>query len=428
MGTFPRRNATVDAMTGVRTISRGAAVAALGAATVYGHVLYPVYIGLRSRGLETPIPPDPGPDGWPSLSVVVSAYREAAVIGTKLDELSSTDYPGAMEIIVVADDPGTAEASRRPGVRVLSSGERLGKARAVNRGVAAASHEIVVLTDANAVLAPGALRAAARHFTDDTVGAVAGEKQVDDPDGAQGFYWKFESWLKRCESATGATIGVVGELLAFRRRAFRPLPADTAVDDAWLALDVLEGGLRVVYEPEAYSIEPAAPDYNGEWERRTRIVAGNLDMLWRRRAALVPGALPVTPQLWGHRLVRSSFGPIAHVVLVGLAVPAARDSWTARVFLAGNAVGAASTAAMLSGRTPPGPTRLVAQVFFLQAVALGGVRRFLARDRPAVWPKPERSAPAGTGPAGPIAAAEPDLTPAPSVPSPASDALSPTRP
>ncbi len=400
-----RRNATVTAMTGVRTIGRGAAVAALGATAVYGHVLYPIYIGLRSRGLESTAPPDP--EIWPGLSVVVSAYRESAVIGAKLDELTGTDYPGPMEIIVVADDPETAEASRRPGVRVLSSGERLGKARAVNRGVAAATHELVVLTDANAVLAPGALRAAARHFTDETVGAVAGEKQVDDPDGAQGFYWKFESWLKRRESATGATIGVVGEMLAFRRQAFRPLPADVAVDDAWLALDILEGGLRVVYEPEAYSIESSSPDYSAEWERRTRIVAGNLDMLWRRRAALVPGALPVTPQLWGHRLVRSSFGPLAQVVLVGLALPAARRSWIARLFLAGNAVGAVSTAALLTGRTPPGPTRLVAQVFFLQAVALGGVRRFVARDRPAVWPKPERPAvasatsPAPTGPVPP---------------------------
>ncbi len=407
-----RWNATVTVMTGVRTIGRGAAVAALGAVTVYGHVLYPVYIGLRSRGLEPATPPEP--EIWPGLSVVVSAYRESAVIGTKLDELAGTDYPGPMEVIVVADDPETAEASRRTGVRVLSSGERLGKARAVNRGVAAASHEIVVLTDANAVLAPGALRAAARHFTDETVGAVAGEKQVDDPDGAQGFYWKFESWLKRCESATGATIGVVGEMLAFRRQAFRPLPADTAVDDAWLALDILEGGLRVVYEPEAYSIESAAPDYTGEWERRTRIVAGNLDMLWRRRATLVPGALPVTPQLWGHRLVRSSFGPVAHVVLVAMAVPAARHSWAARVFLAGNAAGAASTAALMTGRTPPGPSRLVAQVFFLQAVALGGVRRFAARDRPAVWPKPDRQpvappsgagAPEGTDPVGPATSA-----------------------
>jgi hypothetical protein len=381
-------------MAGVVAFGRGAAVTALGAATVYGHVLYPVYIGLRSRGKAPEVPPDPAQ--WPSVSVVVAAYREGAVIGAKLDELTTADYPGPVEIIVVADDDATATAARRPGVRVLSSGERLGKARAVNRGVAAAMNDIVMLTDANAELAPQAMRMAMRYFSDPTVGAVAGEKRVDDPAGAQGFYWKFESWLKRCESATGATIGVVGEMLAFRRTAFRPLPADTAVDDAWLALDVLEAGLRVVYEPEAYSIETSSPTYTDEWERRTRIVAGNLDMLWRRRDALVPGALPVTPQLWGHRLVRSSFGPMAHVALVALSVPAARHSWPARVFLAGNAVGAASAAALAQGRTPPGPARLVAQVFFLQAVALGGVRRFLAHDRPAVWPKPERAAVAQT--------------------------------
>src|SRR5262245_9370403 len=198
----------LSVMAGVRAFGRGATVALLGATTVYGHVLYPVYIGLKSRGLNPEAPADP--DEWPSVSIVVAAYREAAVIGTKLDELLATDYPGSMEIVVVADDEDTAAAARRAGVRVLSSGERLGKARAVNRGVSAATGDIVLLTDANASLAPGAMRAAMRHFSDPTVGAVAGEKQVDDPQGAQGFYWKFESWLKRCESATGATIGVVG--------------------------------------------------------------------------------------------------------------------------------------------------------------------------------------------------------------------------
>jgi len=383
-------------MAGVRALGRGASVVLLGAATVYGHVLYPVYIGLKSRGLTTDVPDDPAE--WPSVSVVVAAYRESTIIATKLDALMATAYPGQMEIIVVADDEETASSARRAGVRVLATGERLGKARAVNRGVSAATNDIVLLTDANATLAPDAVCAAMRHFADPAVGAVAGEKQVDDPQGAQGFYWRFESWLKQRESATGATIGVVGEFLAFRRSAFRPLPADTAVDDAWLALDLLESGLRVVYEPEAYSVEDPAPSFQEEWERRTRIVAGNLDMMWRRRDLLSPGSLPVTPQLWGHRLVRSSAGPVAHLALIGLSVPAARHSWGARLFLAGNAVGAASAAALAAGRQVPGPTRLVAQVFFLQAVALGGIRRFLAGDRPAVWPKPDRLPEIGRGP------------------------------
>jgi biofilm PGA synthesis N-glycosyltransferase PgaC len=388
-------------MPGVKACCKGVAVGALGITAAYGHVVYPLYIGLKSRGLRDEVPPVP--EVWPSISVVVAAYREAAVIGAKLDQLADCAYPGPMEIIVVADDPATAAAATRPGVRVMSSGQRQGKSAAVNRGVAAATNEIVVLSDANAILSEDAFTAVARHFTDETVGAVAGEKRVDDAAGAQGFYWKFESWLKRCESATGQTIGVVGEMLAFRRDAFVPLPQDVAVDDAWLALDIAEAGLRVVYEPEAYSVEIASADTNDEWERRTRIVAGNLDMLWRRRDALVPGALPVTPQLWGHRLIRSSLGPVAHVALVGLAVPAARESWPARVFLAGNAVGVASMSVVMRGGSAPAPVRLAAQVFFLQAVALGGVRRFLAKDRPAVWPKPERSAPTGKARTAPAA-------------------------
>jgi len=387
---------------------------------MYGHVVYPLYIGLKSRGLPDVEPP--APDVWPSLSVVVAAYRESAVIGAKLDQLAACGYPGPMEVIVVADDPATAAAATRPGVRVLADGERRGKAAAVNRGVAAATNGIVVLSDANAVLADGAFTAVARHFTDATIGAVAGEKRVDDAAGAQGFYWKFESWLKCRESATGQTIGVVGEMLAFRREAFVPLPHDVAVDDAWLALDIAEAGLRVIYEPEAYSVESANTDPTDEWERRTRIVAGNLDMLWRRRDALVPGALPVTPQLWGHRLIRSSLGPLAHAALVGLSLPAARDSWPARVFLAGNAFGFGSMIMIMRGEgdedgetSAPAPVRLAAQVFFLQAVALGGVRRFLAKDRPAVWPKPERAAPAAVPAPSAPAELEPIAGPAPLV-------------
>ncbi|WP_322778368.1 glycosyltransferase family 2 protein [Frankia sp. Cas4] len=403
-------------MMGVRSTGRRVAITGLGATAMYGHALYPLYVALKSRSHRTEEPEDP--EVWPSMTVVVSAYREATVIRKKVDELSAAGYPGPLEIIIVADDPATAQAARRPGVTVLSAGVRLGKCEAVNRGVATASHDIVVLSDANAGLAPGSLRAAARHFRNPTVGAVAGEKRVEDPAGGQGFYWKFESWLKQCESAIGQTIGVVGEMLAFRREVFQTLPPDVAVDDAWLALDITEAGLRVVYEPSAYSVETPSATYSEEWERRTRVVAGNLDMLWRRREALVPGALPVTPQLWGHRLVRSSFGPMAHAMLIAVSVPAARHSRIARLFLAGNLAGAGSLLTVIRGGNPPAPLRLAAQVFFLQAVALGGIRRFLKGERPAAWPKPDRVSPLPARPnvvvgeqAGPPAQAEVDNSP-----------------
>ena len=82
----------------------------------------------------------------------------------------------------------------------------------------------MVISDANNRLAPGALAAVVEHFADPDVGAVAGEKLEDDGGGGESLYWKFESWLKQHEARLGTTIGLVGELSAFRAQAWRPIP------------------------------------------------------------------------------------------------------------------------------------------------------------------------------------------------------------
>lgn len=368
-----------------------AAIAGLASIAAYGHVVYPAWLWYRTRGLASPETADP--PRWPGLSVVVAAYREEAVIAAKVADLERQGYPGALEIVVVADDPGTAAAARRTSATVLENASRLGKSEAVNRGVSAARQPLVVLTDANAALAPGALRALARHFQDPSVAGVAGEKRVDDGGGGQQFYWRFESWLKTRESRTGTTIGMVGELSAFRREHFRPLPPDVAADDLWLVLDLIEGGGRVVYDPSATTHEEGSETPRAEWERRTRAVDGVLDVLWRRRRMLSWRGSPVAGQLWGHRAVRSSAGPVAHVLLLVISLRAVHRSALAALFAAGHLVGLAELVRWLRGSPSFKPARLIAQVLFLQAVGLGGLVRYLRGDRPALWPKSERTAP-----------------------------------
>ena len=273
---------------------------------------------------------------------------------------------------------------------MIAPESRLGKARALNAGLERASEDIVIFTDANNPLEPGALAALARWFSDPSVGAVAGEKRVEGSEG-EGLYWRFESWLKRRESRTGTTIGLVGELGAIRRSLYRDLPGDVVIDDLWIALDVIEGGHRVVYEPAALTRERAAASSGQEWERRSRIIAGVVDLLIRRRHLLGPGRSPATFQLWGHRLVRSSLGPLAHVALLGLTLSHVRSSRLSRLFIGGHVLGAALVAWSMAWRDGcPGRSARVAQVLFLQAVAIGGVvplhprrsARAMAQGRP----------------------------------------------
>jgi hypothetical protein len=353
----------------------------------FGHVIYPLYLWKRTKGAAAPQPHTP--TEWPPISVVIPAFLEAGLIRAKVDDVLANAYPGEIEVIVVADDVDTAAAARASVARVESSEVRAGKSSALNRGVSASSHDVVVFTDANTALSRGALEQLVRWLADPSIAAVAGEKRVSGSE-AESLYWKFESWLKQREFVTGTTIGLVGELAAIRKSSFRPLPADVTNDDLWMAITVTADGGRIAYEPDAVATEDAQ-SLEEEWQRRTRIVAGALDVLWRQRAALAPGATAATAQLWGHRLVRMTAGPVAHVLLLRAALRSMHRSKVARLFVLAHAGTARAFVRQRNGEELSRLERAATQALWLQAVALGGMWRFVRRDQTALWPKPDRS-------------------------------------
>src|SRR4051794_6888730 len=112
----------------ISRIRRQLPALALTVVAATGHVGYPVYLAWRTRG--RPVHDSPPVDDWPGVSVIVPAYLESSVIAEKVAQLRSDDYPGPLEIIVVADDPGTYSAALQTGARVLGGEARLGKGQA----------------------------------------------------------------------------------------------------------------------------------------------------------------------------------------------------------------------------------------------------------------------------------------------------------
>ncbi len=360
-------------------------MAALAGLATSGHVLYPAWLALgpAARRKSPAIPADPA--SWPSVSVVIPAYREAGVISEKVRLLNGLGYPGPMEILVVADgDPATAEAAVSAGARALAPADRLGKPAAMNLGMSQVESDIVVFTDANNRISPGSIEAMVRWFADPTVGAVAGEKTEVGAAG-ESLYWRFESWLKRREARLGTTLGVVGELMAVRRKAFCPIAEEVAVDDLWMAMDLVKRGWRIVYEPSASSIEESAESLGVSWQRRTRIAAGAIHVLIQRRDQLVIGKRPEAVQLWGHRLARYTVGPLSHLALLMWALARIRSSRSAAAFVGGHLVAASCLAADEAGWAVPGALRAASHVLYLQAVAVGGMIRYLKKDRYTKW-------------------------------------------
>ncbi len=285
-------------------------------------------------------------DRLPQVTIVIPAYREREHLRQKLTAIHELDYPrDRFDVIVAVDEDrelARIAAEAYPRATVLFSPQRRGKAAGLNRALASAGGDVVVMTDANNVLEPGSLRAAVRHFADHDVWAVAGRREE-----TESVYERYENLIRRLESRSGSVAAMSGEFMAVRREQVPEFPGEVVNDDFWLLCQIVEAGGRVVYEPKAASHEPPLPPRD-ELSRRARISAGRvllLSELWR------------LPPSFGFRVASHKLGRLAlpamlaGALLSSLALgrrPAYRAA--AGALLAGAVPGLAS----LAGATPPG--------------------------------------------------------------------------
>jgi poly-beta-1,6-N-acetyl-D-glucosamine synthase len=282
--------------------------------TVYVYLGYPVLLwalntAFRASPRQEPIEP--------SVSLLVAAYNEAAVIADKIRNSLELDYPVEKLEIVVASDgskDATAEivrsfAERETAgrVRLLDYKENRGKMAVLNDAVPELRGDIVAFSDASSMLAADSLRTLVQSFNDSRVGAASGVYRLLKKDqarlGAQeDLYWKYETFLKVQEAKLGAFTGAHGSLYAIRR-ALYPFPsADTINDDFTIPMRILERGHRVAYEPAAVAYEEAH-EMEG-FSRRVRITAGNIEQLREIRKLIWPPRPVVLFCLLSHKTGR----------------------------------------------------------------------------------------------------------------------------
>lgn len=291
------------------------------AIVAYVYVGYPALLAVwaRLRGRRHDRATTPAP--LPAVSIVVAARNEGRRLTGRLNNLLALDYPkDRREIIVVSDgseDDTEQVLSRYAGeVRpILLS--KSGKAVALNAGVAAARYEIVVFADARQRFEVDALRRLVEPFANPLIGGVSGELMIDADqapgeradDGSAvsegvGLYWRYEKWIRQRESDIWSTLGVTGAIWALRRKAWRPLPANTVLDDVLTPMRVVLDGPRVVFEPRARAYDRSSPDAATEHRRKVRTLAGNYQLLRLEPRLLVPGVNPVWLQFVSHKLGR----------------------------------------------------------------------------------------------------------------------------
>lgn len=333
-------------------------------------------------------------DDAPSMTVIVAALNEEAVIEAKIDDLRKQDYPAdKLQLIVAADGSNdeTVEIVRSLGVECLWRPERLGKTSAINRAMEIAEGEITCLTDANCALEPGSLAAVSEHFADPKVGIVSGAKTVSGEGGrgaGESLYWRYEAMLKTCESNLGVTMGAPGELLGIRSSLFRPIPQDIINDDFFLTCDVLDQGYESRYAAAARTSEETAESAREEFDRRTRIAAGT----WQSCFAFVRLGSPrrgwLSVSFLSHRILRNIVVPAALPLIWVLSRQVSQNHSFGRLLFRGQ--GLAYMAAAAGIATDARALAPLSEFLLVNAAQLrGGFRWITGRQNP-LWDKPVR--------------------------------------
>jgi len=252
----------------------------------------------RERRQARWIPPD-APRFLPDVSVVIPAYNEAAGIAATVRSMAASRYRGRLEIIVVDDGStdDTAAIARGlgiPDVYVITQ-PNTGKPGALNRGIAEARSEILVLVDGDTVFEPGTIERLVAPLSDPEIGAVSGNTKVGNRGGFIGGWQHLEYVMgfnldRRMYDMLGVMPTVPGAIGAFRRQALRQVgwvSHDTLAEDTDLTMALCRTPWRIVYTADAIAWTEAPASLRQLWKQRYRWSYGTMQAMWKHRRAVI---------------------------------------------------------------------------------------------------------------------------------------------
>ena len=239
-----------------------------------------------------------GPPGRLRLAVLVPARDEEATIGATLASLQAVAYPhDRRELIVIADNcsDATASVAATAGVTVWprAGGAAGGKGAALAWALArlragGPQADAVVIVDADCAASPNLLTAIEAHMR-----AGADAVQV-----AYGVANPGASWLAglryasftlvnlvrpRGKAAVGLSCGLFGTGMAFSAALLErhPWTACSLVEDQEYHLEIVAGGERVAFAPEAWVRSPMPTSLGAARSQQLRWDAGRPDLIRR---------------------------------------------------------------------------------------------------------------------------------------------------
>ena len=117
-------------------------------------------------------------------------------------------------------------------------------------------------------------------------------------------FWKYESYIKQCQSRIGSITTGDGEIFAIRKSLYQDIPEEIINDDTAITFLIIKQGYRVIYEPRAISYEEASLSLKDDFNVKARMVSGGFQTLIKFPGLLFPPVTFFAVQFISHKVLR----------------------------------------------------------------------------------------------------------------------------
>lgn len=229
----------------------------------------------------------------PTVSFMIVAHNEESIIGNKLINAISLDYPKDKFQIIVASDNSTDSTnsivnnfiSNHPenDIVLYCSKEHKGKTNAQNEAQKIATGEVLVMTDANTMIRKDAIKELVSYFTTDEIVYVCGKLEYSNSSDnltskSESTYWDMDLSMRDIESRIRTITAGNGALYACKNKeyiSFNPI----SCHDSIMPFTYSKQGRRALFNPDAVAIEKAGETDSDEYKRKVRMNRDLFDML-----------------------------------------------------------------------------------------------------------------------------------------------------
>lgn len=309
-------------------------------AMAHSYVLYPLFLRLviAVKGYKK-YEKYASHEELPTLTILMAAFNEEAVIEKKVRSIFDTSYPlDKIEVLVGSDNSTDAtnsilfKLSREfSQLKFTNFSFRQGKVNIINELSEKAQGEILIVTDANVLLEKETLKEMLSLFKDNRVGLVDSHMKnyglkKDGISFQEKSYISREVLVKHLESASfGTMIGPFGGCYAIRKSLFVKVPPNYTVDDFFICMHVLSRRKLAINNLNALVYEDVSNVLSIEFKRKIRIAIGNFQNLRHYFRLLLNPFSPLSYAFFSHKVLRW-FGPffltgalISNIFLIGQA-------------------------------------------------------------------------------------------------------------